>query len=163
MTQRIHLAAILEREGKLLLVRPQIGAPWELPGRAFGDDADDMDAAIAAELLMLGVTAPNIEEDFFETVFLGEDTVFDGKVRKLVAPAFAERAKAFYHPRHSFRSAVRQLASYSITDGVLGVRPARLARNLARCVAEVLAIVALWWTPIPFAVVLVLENYFAFR
>jgi len=100
---------------------------------------------------------------FPETVFLGEDTVFDGKVRKLVAPAFAERAKAFYHPRHSFRSAVRQLASYSITDGVLGVRPARLARNLARCVAEVLAIVALWWTPIPFAVVLVLENYFAFR
>ena len=85
MTQRIHLAAILEREGKLLLVRPQIGARWELPGRAFGDDADDMDAAIAAELLMLGVTAPNIEEDFFETVFLGEPE--DRLVYNIYAPA----------------------------------------------------------------------------
>jgi glycosyltransferase involved in cell wall biosynthesis len=100
---------------------------------------------------------------FPETVFLGEDTLFDAKVRKLVTPAFAERAKAFYRPHHTFKSSVRQLASYAVTDGVLGVRPARLARNLARCVVEVLAIIALRWNPIPLLLVLALENYFAFR
>ncbi len=100
---------------------------------------------------------------FPETVFLGEDTVFDGKVRKLVAPAFAERAKALYRPQHSLRSALRQLASYAVADGALGIRPARLARNLARCVAEVAAIVALRWNPLPLLVILILENYFAFR
>lgn len=72
MTQRIHLAAILQKDGKLLLVRSQIGEPWALPGRLFGDDAEDMDATMAAELLSFGVTTPNIEEDFFETVFLGQ-------------------------------------------------------------------------------------------
>jgi glycosyltransferase involved in cell wall biosynthesis len=100
---------------------------------------------------------------FPETVFLGEDTLFDARVRKLVTPAFAERAKAFYRPRHTFKSSVHQLASYAITDGVLGVRPARLTRNLARCVVEVLAVLALRWNPIPFLVILALENYFAFR
>jgi glycosyltransferase involved in cell wall biosynthesis len=100
---------------------------------------------------------------FPETVFLGEDTLFDARVRAVVAPAFAQQAKAFYRPRHSFRSAVSQLASYSITDGVLGVRPARLARNLARCVAEIAVLIALRWTIVPFLVVLALENYFAFR
>jgi glycosyltransferase involved in cell wall biosynthesis len=100
---------------------------------------------------------------FPETVFLGEDTIFDLKVRKTVAPAFAERAKAFYRPRHTLQSSLKQLASYSITDGVLGVRPARLARNVARCVAEVAVILALPFSVIPFLVVLALEIYFAFR
>lgn len=100
---------------------------------------------------------------FPETVFLGEDTLFDAKVRSLVPPAFAERAKAFYRPRHTFKTSVRQLASYAITDGVLGVRPARLARNLARCVVEVLAVVTLRWSAVPLLGVLALENYFAFR
>ena len=100
---------------------------------------------------------------FPETVFLGEDTMFDAKVRKVVAPAFAQRAKALYRPRHGFGSAVRQLASYSITDGVLGVRPARLARNVARCVAEVAVLALLRWTVVPLLVVLGLEIYFAYR
>jgi glycosyltransferase involved in cell wall biosynthesis len=100
---------------------------------------------------------------FPETVFLGEDTIFDLNVRKIVAPAFAERAKAFYRPRHTLHSSLKQLASYSITDGVLGVRPARLARNVARCVAEVAVILALPYSVIPFLVVLALEIYFAFR
>jgi glycosyltransferase involved in cell wall biosynthesis len=100
---------------------------------------------------------------FPETVFLGEDTVFDSKVRKLVAPAFPERAKASYQPRHTFRSALRQMVSYSVTDGVLGGRSARLWRNLARCVAEILAILALVYSPIPLLCVLALEIYFAFR
>ncbi len=100
---------------------------------------------------------------FPEDVFLGEDTVFDSEVRKLVAPAFPERAKASYQPRHTFRSALRQMVSYSVTDGVLGGRSARLWRNLARCLAEILAILALVYSPIPLLCVLVLETYFAFR
>ena len=100
---------------------------------------------------------------FPENVFLGEDTVFDSKVRKLVAPAFAERAKASYQPRHTFRSALRQMVSYSVTDGVLGGRSARLWRNLVRCLAEILAVLALVYSPIPLLCVLALEIYFAFR
>src|SRR6266403_54074 len=100
---------------------------------------------------------------FPEDVFLGEDTVFDSKVRKLVAPAFPERAKASYRPRHTFRSALRQMVSYSVTDGVLGGRSARLWRNLARCLAEIIAIVALVYSSIPLLCVLALEIYFAFR
>jgi glycosyltransferase involved in cell wall biosynthesis len=100
---------------------------------------------------------------FPETVLLGEDTLFDAKVRKLVTPAFAQRAKAFYRPRHALRSALRQLASYAVADGALGIRPARLFRNLARCVVEVLALIALRWSPIPLLFILVLENYFAFH
>jgi GT2 family glycosyltransferase len=100
---------------------------------------------------------------FPETVLLGEDTLFDAKVRKLVTPAFVSRAKAFYRPRHTLRTALHQLASYAIADGALGIRPARLFRNLARCVVEVIAIIALRWNPIPLLCVLALENYFAFR
>ena len=84
MTQRIQLGAILQREGKLLLVRTQIGAPWELPGTPFGEDAEDMDATMAAALYTFGVSAANIEEDFFETVFLGEP--HDRLVYNLYAP-----------------------------------------------------------------------------
>lgn len=100
---------------------------------------------------------------FPETVFLGEDTAFDSKVRKVVTPAFPERAKAAYQPRHTFRSALRQMVSYSVTDGVLGGRSARLWRNIARCIAEILAAVALIYSPIPLLGVLALEAYFAFR
>jgi glycosyltransferase involved in cell wall biosynthesis len=100
---------------------------------------------------------------FPETVFLGEDTVFDSKVRKLVTPAFPERAKASYQPRHTFRSAVRQMVSYAVTDGVLGGRSSRLWRNVARCAAEILAVLALVYSPILLLCVLALEIYFAFR
>jgi 4-carboxymuconolactone decarboxylase len=84
MTQRIQLGAILQRDGRLLLVRPQIGAPWELPGIPFGEDDDDMDATMAAALYSFGITPANIEEDFFETVFLG--TAQERLVYNLYAP-----------------------------------------------------------------------------
>jgi hypothetical protein len=100
---------------------------------------------------------------FPETVFLGEDTVFDSKVRQVVTPAFPERAKACYQPRHTLHSALRQMVSYSVTDGVLGGRSARLWRNIARCLAEVAAVLALVYSPIPLLCVLALEIYFAFR
>jgi len=100
---------------------------------------------------------------FPETFFLGEDTLFDAKARKLVTPAFAKRAKACYQPRHTLGSALRQMANYSAAYGVLGGRPARLWRNLARCLAEILAALALIYSPIPLLSVLALEIYFAFR
>ena len=100
---------------------------------------------------------------FPETVFLGEDTAFDAKVRELVTPAFPAGAKASYQPRHTFRSAVRQMISYSLTDGVLGGRSTRLWRNVARCLVEILAVLALVYSPIPLLCVIAFEIYFAFR
>jgi glycosyltransferase involved in cell wall biosynthesis len=100
---------------------------------------------------------------FPEDVFLGEDTIFDLRARKTVTPAFPERAKAHYRPQHTFQSAIRQVASYAETDGVLGTRPARLFRNLARCLAEVASLALLPLSVIPLLCVLALEIFFAFR
>jgi glycosyltransferase involved in cell wall biosynthesis len=100
---------------------------------------------------------------FPEHLLLGEDTVFDLKVRALVTPTFAECAKAFYRPHHSLRTALRQLARYSVSDGVAGVRPARLLRNLTRCVLEIVAVSLVGRTVIPLVCVFALEAYFAFR
>jgi len=100
---------------------------------------------------------------FPETVLLGEDTLFDAKARQLVTPAFAKRAKAHYQPRYTFGAALRQIGNYSAAWGVLGGRSARLWRNLARCLAEILAVLALVCSPIPLLLVLALEIYFAFR
>jgi 4-carboxymuconolactone decarboxylase len=72
MTQRIHLAAMVLREGRLMLVRPRIGAAWELPGGPFPDEQEDMDGVMDAILGGFGVEAPAIEEDFLETIFLHE-------------------------------------------------------------------------------------------
>jgi len=100
---------------------------------------------------------------FPEDLFFGEDTVFDLKMRAVVAPAFVERAKAFYQPSHTLLSALRRLAVYSMSDGVAGVRRARLWRNLARCVLEIFALLILPRTAIPLLCVLTLEVFFAFR
>jgi glycosyltransferase involved in cell wall biosynthesis len=100
---------------------------------------------------------------FPEDIYLGEDTVFDLKVRALVTPAFAERAKAFYRPRHTLSSALGQMARYALSDGIAGVRPARLLRNLGRCVLEIVAVALLGRTIIPLCCVFALEVYFAFR
>lgn len=100
---------------------------------------------------------------FPEQFLFGEDTVFDLKARALVVPHFAEGAKAFYRPQHALASALRLMARYAVSDGVAGVRPARLLRNLARCVAEVIALVLLGRTIIPFLCVLAFELYTAFR
>ncbi len=100
---------------------------------------------------------------FPETSFLGEDTMFDLRVRKLVTPAYAERAQAIYRPRHTLKTALSMMARYGVADGVMGTRRSRLLRNLLRCVAEVVAVVVVPWTTIPLVCVLSLEIYFAFR
>jgi glycosyltransferase involved in cell wall biosynthesis len=100
---------------------------------------------------------------FPETSFLGEDTKFDLAVRKLVTPAYAERAQAIYRPRHTLKSALSMMARYGVADGVLGTRRGRLLRNTLRCLAEVIVIALVPRTVIPLAAVLLLEIYFAFR
>jgi glycosyltransferase involved in cell wall biosynthesis len=99
---------------------------------------------------------------FPESFFFGEDTLFDLQARRLTPPAFVGDAKALYRPQYTFTSACRQLARYSISDGILGVRSARLYRNAARCLADVLALVSLYWTVVPFLLILVLKAWFAF-
>jgi glycosyltransferase involved in cell wall biosynthesis len=100
---------------------------------------------------------------FPESTFFGEDTLFDLEARRLAQPAFLEDAKALYRPQYSLASACRQLARYSISDGILGVRRSRLFRNTARCVVQVLALLSLSWSVVPVFVVLVLEGWFAFH
>lgn len=100
---------------------------------------------------------------FPETTFLGEDTAFDLRVRKVTTPAYAERAQAIYRPHHTLRTALSMMARYGIADGVMGTRRPRLLRNFLRCVAEVVAVALLPRTVIPILLVLLLEMYFAFR
>jgi glycosyltransferase involved in cell wall biosynthesis len=100
---------------------------------------------------------------FPETVFFGEDTLFDLEARRVAHPAFPRKAKALYRPQNSFLSACGQLARYAVSDGILGERWPRLFRNAARCIGEVAAVAVLPWTWIPLAVVLVLVLHFAFE
>ncbi|MGA3264545.1 MAG: glycosyltransferase [Terracidiphilus sp.] len=100
---------------------------------------------------------------FPETVFFGEDTLFDLQARRLTPPAFVEGAKALYRPQYTFRSACRQLASYAVSDGILGVRPARLLRNAARCIVEVLALLCLPWSVLPLLAILLIQIWYAFH
>lgn len=100
---------------------------------------------------------------FPEDRLIGEDALFDLRVREIVKPAFPERAKALYRPGLNLRTAVNQIARYAISDGAFGIRRARLFRNLARCVVEILAISALSRTVVPLLCVLLLEVWFAFR
>ena len=94
---------------------------------------------------------------FPETTFLGEDTAFDLRVRKVTTPAFAERAQAIYRPHHTLKTALSMMARYGIADGIMGTRRSRLLRNFLRCVAEVVALALLPRTVTPFAAVLLLE------
>jgi len=99
---------------------------------------------------------------FPENVLLSEDTLFDLEAKMRTKPAFV-RARAFYHPHNTYRLACRQLGRYALGDGILGVRRARLGRNMARCLAELAALALLGWSWIPLAVMAALELYFAFE
>ena len=72
MNQRIQMGAIVVRDGRLMLIRPQIGAPWELPGGSLAEHQDDVDEAMDAILASFGVSSPAIEDDFLETVYIPE-------------------------------------------------------------------------------------------
>ena len=98
---------------------------------------------------------------FPEAVLVGEDTLFDFDARRLATPAFITNAKAIYYPRNTFRAAFHQMGRYAVSDGKARVRTARLFRNAARCVLELLALASLRWTVIPLLVVLALESWYA--
>jgi len=99
---------------------------------------------------------------FPENVFLGEDTVFDSKVRQLVTPLPGTRQGGLPTAPH-FPLGSPANGRLFRNRRLLGGRSARLWRNQARCLAEVLAVLALVYSPIPLLFVLALEIYFAFR
>lgn len=100
---------------------------------------------------------------FPETVFFGEDTRFDLDARALAQPVFVARAKAFYRPQNTLFSACRQLALYSISDGILDVRRSRLTRNAFRCLLHLSALLCLSWTALPLVMVLLMQGWLAFK
>lgn len=82
MSQRILLAAIVARDGRVFLTRRE-GEPWQLPAGAL-PDGHDVDQAMDEILAAHGVHAPAIEEDFVRTAYLGVPG--DGVVLNLYAP-----------------------------------------------------------------------------
>ncbi|MGH9606905.1 MAG: glycosyltransferase [Terracidiphilus sp.] len=100
---------------------------------------------------------------FPEDVAFGEDTLFDLAARRLTLPAFPVNAKAFYHPKNTFRSACHKMAFYALSDGRNRVRHTRLIRNAARCVLEIAALALVPWTRLPLAGVFLIECWHAYR
>ncbi len=98
---------------------------------------------------------------FPEDTLLGEDTIFDLRVQKLTAAAYAEGAMALYAPHFTYGTAVNTLARYSAADGALGVRRERFTRMALRCVAQVASLALLPWVSWPFVIVLLTESGFA--
>jgi 4-carboxymuconolactone decarboxylase len=72
VSQRIHLAAIVERDGLLWLVREHEDAEWELPGGALLPGHVDTEAGMATVLAAFGVRPRAIEDGFIETLYLPE-------------------------------------------------------------------------------------------
>ncbi len=85
MAQRIHLAAILEREGKLLLRRERGASRWALPGGDLAPEHADVDAGMAAILAELGVAVDGIAGAFRETLLPPAGAGPEGAVRNLYA------------------------------------------------------------------------------
>lgn len=100
---------------------------------------------------------------FPEEVLVGEDTLFDLEARSRTRPYFAPNAKALYRPQNTFHSACHQMARYALSDGQAGVRWARMFRNAARCLAQILAFAVLPWTWIPLVAIFVIELWYAYR
>ncbi len=72
MAQRIHLAAILERDGELLLRRGAGETAWSLPGGDLAPEHEDVEAGMAAILAAMGIAVEGIAEAFSETLFIPE-------------------------------------------------------------------------------------------
>jgi hypothetical protein len=100
---------------------------------------------------------------FPESVFLGEDTLFDFAARRMVKPDFVSNAKAIYRPGNTFAQAARQMAGYAFSDGQARVRASRLIRNAARCVFQLVSIIVLPWSVIPLLLMLLIELAFALK
>jgi glycosyltransferase involved in cell wall biosynthesis len=99
---------------------------------------------------------------FSEEILAGDDTLFDLRARTVTKPAFISNAKSIYRPRLTYRSACNQMARYAVGDGIARIRLPRLARNAARCMLELAALVSLQWTVAPLIAVLAIEGWYAF-
>lgn len=70
MSQRIHLAAIVARDGKLLLHRRAAARHWELPGGPLLPEHEDVDVGMEAILAGMGIDAGPMDASFLETIYL---------------------------------------------------------------------------------------------
>jgi 4-carboxymuconolactone decarboxylase len=77
MTNRILLGAIVEREGRILLIRQTPRSQWELPGGELQARQTDADAAMAEALDTFGITMTEPEERFIETLYMPDG---DGQI-----------------------------------------------------------------------------------
>ena len=100
---------------------------------------------------------------FPEVNLFGEDTLFDLRARQFTTPTFPAGAMAQYKPHFTLAAATGKLGLYATSDGVLGVRRARLLRHLLRCAAQLAAVIALRWSFTPLIVDAALELYLAFE
>lgn len=73
MAHRIYLAGIVERGGRILLVRQTPKSQWELPGGPLLQRHPDADLALGEIMLTFGITFPDPEERFIETVYLPDE------------------------------------------------------------------------------------------
>lgn len=70
---RIHLGAIVEREGRILLIRQTPRSDWELPGGVLQPRQDDADQAMKEALETFGIFITEPEERFLETIYLPDE------------------------------------------------------------------------------------------
>ncbi|GAB4336010.1 MAG: hypothetical protein Kow0010_23720 [Dehalococcoidia bacterium] len=73
MSAHIHLAAIVARDGKLLLHRQQLARQWELPGGPLLPEHEDVDLGMQEILAGMGIEAGPMEHAFIETIYLPRD------------------------------------------------------------------------------------------
>jgi len=74
------MAAILQRDGELLLVRAPGEGEWRLPGGALPDGNDDIDAEMAGILADMGIVTAAVGDDFYATHYFpapGGQTVYN--------------------------------------------------------------------------------------
>ena len=146
-------------------------------------DADAPTKSCTARSMAFTTAAWARAGGFPETLFIGEDVLFDQRMRASARTVFVSGAKAIYTPRLSFGQAISQLGSYAIADGVAGLRPVRLLRNVLRCAGMLVAALliavqlsralrpavdrgvlpALWPAWLIAAAVMFLEVYWALR
>ena len=70
MSAHIHLAAIVARDGRLLLHRQQSAQQWELPGGPLLPEHEDVDLGMQEILAGMGIEAGPMEHAFIETIYL---------------------------------------------------------------------------------------------
>lgn len=73
MSAHIYLAAIVARDGRLLLHRRSPTGPWELPGGPLLPEHEDVDAAMQVILAAMGIHTGPMEQAFLETIYLRRD------------------------------------------------------------------------------------------